>query len=246
VVVQQVHFKEIVALNIRMDKAEPMKKIVTVVVILLVVVSGVVLGVMQPWKKDGNAQEPEGKSTPKQLASSKEPGGDGTTRLLKTPKKPSVETKKKPATRAIPTRVPLRAVSTKKTEKPADKNSTVQAQPKSKANVLVDKHDPPTDPEKALLGSWMTSYDGFEFTIILNKEGKGEMRIAEGDRKATPHMITWKADAKKLTLVNKNPKTHDEDVTEGQYKLSDENGIKSLQLKYELEEQDFTFINVKY
>ena len=71
----------------------------------------------------------------------------------------------------------------------------------------------------------MTSYDGFEFTITLNKGGKGEMRIAEGDRKATPHMLTWKADAKKLILVNKNPKTQDEDVTEGHYKLSDENGI---------------------
>jgi len=229
-----------------MDKAGLMKKTVTVIVILLLLVSGVVLGVMQPWKKDGNAQEPEGKSTSKQSASAKEPNGDGTTRPSKTPKKPSVEKKKKPATRTIPTRVPLRAVSTKKTEEPVGNNSTASEQAKSKPSVLVDQHDPPSDPEKALLGSWMTSYDGFEFTIILNKEGKGEMRIAEGDRKATPHMITWKADAKKLTLVNKDPKTHDEDVTEGQYKLSDENGIKSLQLKYELEKQDFTFISVKY
>ena len=110
----------------------------------------------------------------------------------------------------------------------------------------MGEKNPPSDPEEALVGSWMTSHNGFEFTIILKKGGKGEMYIAEGDRKATPHMITWKADAKKLTLVNKDSKTHNEDVTEGQYKLSDENGIKSLQLKYELEKQDFTFISVKY
>ena len=62
----------------------------------------------------------------------------------------------------------------------------------------------------------------------------------------TRRMGILSRDAKKLTLVNKDSKTHNEDVTEGQYKLSDENGIKSLQLEYELEKQDFTFISVKY
>ena len=54
-----------------------MKKLLTVVVILLVVVAGVVLGVMQPWKKDGGSQKSEGKSTPQESASAKETNGNG-------------------------------------------------------------------------------------------------------------------------------------------------------------------------
>ncbi len=227
-----------------MGETEPMKKLLTVVVILLVVVAGVVLGVMQPWKKDGDPQKSEGKSTLQESASVKETNGNS--EETKAPKNPSATTNSKPGTRTIPTRrVPTRSVPAKKTEEPADKNSTEPAHANPKSSVLVGKHDPPSDPEEALLGNWMTSHDGFEFTIILKKGGTGEMRIAEGGRKATPHMITWKADAKKLTLVNKDPKTHDEDVTEGVYKLSNGNGIKSLQLEYELEKQDFTFISVK-
>ena len=230
-----------------MGETEPMKKLLTVVVILLVVVAGVVLGDMQPWKKDGGSQKSEGKSTPQESASAKETNGNGDSKKTKAPKNPPSKTNSKPVTRTIPTRrVPTRSVPAKKTEKHADENSTEPAHTTPKPNVLVGEKNPPSDPEEALVGSWMTSHNGFEFTIILKKGGKGEMHIAEGDRKATPHMIKWKADAKKLTLVNKDLKTHDEDVTEGVYNLSNENGIKSLQLKYELEKQDFTFISVKY
>ena len=102
----------------------------------------------------------------------------------------------------------------------------------------------PPNSEEALIGSWMITHDGFNYTIILEKGGRGKMRIAEGERKAT-HMVTWKADAEKLTLSNKDPKTQDEDVTQGTYKLSDEGGVKLLQLEYDLEEQNFTFIRVK-
>jgi len=253
-----------------------MKKFVTVVVILLVVAAGVVLGVMQPWKKGGDAKKSEGDSTAQELASAKGINGKGVSKETKVPKNPPATIQSKPKTRAIPIRrVPTRSVPTKKTEEHADKNSTESAHANPKLKVLVGKHDLPakktekhadknstepahanpkpnvlvggknlpSDPEEALVGSWMTSHDGFEFTIILKKGGKGEMHIAEGDRKATPHMITWKADSKKLTLVNKDLKTHDEDVTEGVYNLSNENGIKSLRLEYELEKQEFTFIN---
>tara|TARA_B100001971_G_scaffold139474_1_gene128833 strand:- start:537 stop:1175 length:639 start_codon:yes stop_codon:yes gene_type:complete len=190
--------------------------------------------------------KPEVKSSGKDSASAKETDGNGDSKKTKVPKNPPSKTNSKSGTRTIPTRrVPTRSVPAKKTEKHADKNSTEPAHANPKPNVLAGKHDPPSRPEEALVGSWLTSHDGFEFTIILNKGGKGEMRIAEGDRKATPHMITWKADSEKLTLVNKDFKTHDEDVTEGVYKLSNENGIKSLQLEYELEKQEFTFFSVK-
>ena len=108
----------------------------------------------------------------------------------------------------------------------------------------MGKHDPPSDSENTLIGSWVIEHDGFEFTIILEKGGKGKMLIAEGERKAT-HVVTWKADTEKLTLANEDPETHDEDVTEGAYKLSNESGVKLLQLEYDLEKQKFTFVGVK-
>ena len=189
--------------------------------------------------------KPEVKSSGKDSASAKGINGNGDSKETKAPKDPPVTANSRPGTRTIPTRrVPTRSVPAKKTGEHADKNSTELAHANLKPNVLVGKHDSPSDPEEALIGSWVTEHDGFEFTIILEKGGKGKMRIAEGDRKAT-HMVTWKADAEKLTLANKDPKTHDEEVTEGAYKLSNESGVKLLQLEYYLEKQKFTFVGGK-
>ena len=94
-----------------------MKKLLTVVVILLVVVAGVVLGVMQPWKKDGDAQKSDGNSTPQESASAKEPDGNDDSQGSKAPKNPSATTNDKLKTRTIPTRrVPTRSVPAEKTD----------------------------------------------------------------------------------------------------------------------------------
>jgi hypothetical protein len=226
-----------------MGETEPMKKLLTVVVILLVVVAGVVLGVMQPWKQGEDNQNPKTELENGELASAKGTKNDGDTPKT-TASNNFPNERKKPRMMQSPTRASLSNPSKGGPSKGGpdkggpDKGGPDKGGPEQKAAEHPNS--------EALIGSWMTSHNGFEFTIILKKGGKGEMHIAEGDLKATPHMIAWKADAKKLTLVNKDSKTHNEDVTEGQYKLSDENGIKSLQLKYELEKQDFTFISVKY
>jgi hypothetical protein len=240
-----------------------MKKLLTVVVILLVVVAGVVLGVMQPWKQGEDNQNPKTELENGELASAKGTKNDGDTPKT-TASNNFPNERKKPRMMQSPTRASLSNPSKGGPSKGGPSKGGPSKGGLSKGGPSKggpDKGGPDKGgPDKggpeqkaaehpnseALIGSWMTSHNGFEFTIILKKGGKGEMHIAEGDLKATPHMIAWKADAKKLTLVNKDSKTQNEDVTEGQYKLSDENGIKSLQLKYELEKQDFTFISVKY
>ena len=56
-----------------------MKKLLTIVVILLVVVAGVVLGVMQPWKKGEDNQNPKTELENGELASAKGTKNDGDT-----------------------------------------------------------------------------------------------------------------------------------------------------------------------
>jgi len=219
-----------------------MKKLLTVVVILLVVVAGVVLGVMQPWKKDGDSQKSEGKSTPQESASAKGTNGNGDSKGTKAPKNPPATTNDE--MRTIPTRrVPTRSVPAKKTEKHADENSTEPAHTNPKPNVLVGEKNPPSDPGKSLIGSWEYAQDRGEdgivnFTIILEKDGKGKVRLAQGEQKAD-FPVLWKADGRKLTLTGNDPKTQEEDVDEGTYKL--DGGF----LEYELEGEKFTLIRVK-
>ena len=112
--------------------------------------------------------KPESKSSGEESASIKEPHDEsGNPSAAKVPKIPPNTPEKKPKTRTIPTRIPLRTIPTKKTEEQGDKNSTVT-----------------TNPEEALVGSWMYTQDGFVFTIFLEKDGKGKVRIEEGDQKA--------------------------------------------------------------
>ena len=222
-----------------MGETEPMKKLLTVVVILLVVVAGVVLGVMQPWKQGEDNQNLKTEPKNGELASAERSDNEGAKPKPMASNNLPDDHDAKPKLKKIATRISSRSNSP--TSPPTSPPTNNSEGSHDNGGKEVTEHPN----SEALLGSWMTSHDGFEFTIILKKGGKGEMRIAEGDRKATPHMITWKADSEKLTLVNKDFKTHDEDVTEGVYKLSNENGIKSLQLEYELEKQEFTFFSVK-
>ena len=166
--------------------------------------------------------KPESKSSGEESASIKEPHDEsGNPSAAKVPKIPPNTPEKKPKTRTIPTRIPLRTIPTKKTEEQGDKNSTVT-----------------TNPGEALVGSWMYTQDGFVFTIFLEKDGKGKVRIEEGDQKAD-FTMSWEADDNKLTLTGNDPKTHEKDIDEGTYKLTD--GF----LEYELEGEKFTLIQVK-
>lgn len=129
--------------------------------------------------------------------------------------------KAKSAIKTIPTRgTPPQTVPTRKTNGPADNHGT------------------PTTAEAALMGSWTFKQGEFVYTIILEKEGHGKVRIETGDQKAD-FPVTWTADASNLTLTSKDEKTHAEDVDKGTYKLDGEH------LKYDLEGEHFTFTRVK-
>jgi hypothetical protein len=137
------------------------------------------------------------------------------------PELPAPKAKAKSAIKTIPTRgTPPQTVPTRKTNGPADNHGT------------------PTTAEAALMGSWTFKQGEFVYTIILEKEGHGKVRIETGDQKAD-FPVTWTADASNLTLTSKDEKTHVEDVDKGTYKLDGEH------LKYDLEGEHFTFTRVK-
>jgi hypothetical protein len=118
------------------------------------------------------------------------------------------------------------------------RGNTAANRPDQKTNGPADNHGTPTTAEAALMGSWTFKQGEFVYTIILEKEGHGKVRIATGDQKAD-FPVTWTADASNLTLTSKDEKTHAEDVDKGTYKLDGEH------LKYDLEGEHFTFTRVK-
>jgi hypothetical protein len=139
----------------------------------------------------------------------------------KPPELPAPKPKIKPNVVSIPTRgTPTKTITTRTT-------------PGTPENL-----EPPSTAEAALIGSWTFKQGEFVYTIILEKEGHGKVRIATGDQKAD-FPVTWTADASNLTLTSKDEKTHAEDVDKGTYKLDGEH------LQYDLEGEHFPFTRVK-